>query len=102
MSSDTERQLAKAVQALRAANPPAWDDFVTLLNKRAGEITQTLIASIPERLQVMQGQAQEAQTLHAFLLNAPALAEALYQKERQNAVGSKPQANRPVHHSPYR
>lgn len=99
MNNDTERQLAKTVQALRAHAPSVWDDFLVLLNRRASEITQTFVASSPERLQVMQGQAQEAQTLYAFLLNAPALAEALYQKDRQNAVGSKPQANRPLHNS---
>jgi hypothetical protein len=89
MSSNTEVNLAKAVQAVRASSPTGWATLLDWLEIRSIEITDNLLSSPAEHLQVMQGRAREARELIAVLKAAPALAEKLYDKERHNANRGK-------------
>lgn len=90
MSNNTETNLAKAVQAVRGTNPMAWDTFITWLETRSSELTDSLLSSPAEHLQVMQGRAREARDLVVTLKSAPALAEKLHEKDRYNASRRQP------------
>lgn len=88
MNRDNDIRLAKAVQSLRGAGGAAWDEFMAALVARADHITDQLVIYTGADLQRIQGAAQEARALLNALVEAPKVAEQLYEQERNRAHGN--------------
>ena len=84
-SKDAEIAVAKAVASLRASNAAAWDAFMASLAARLEVLTEDMVSAPPDRLYEMQGRAREARTLFKQLVDAPKVANDLYERERNNA-----------------
>lgn len=93
VSNNTNIALAKAVMALRAASPTAWDAFLGALSVRLDDVTEACIASTPERLPEQQGRAREIRDLFKALHEAPQLAQQLQEKERNDGSRRQPQTH---------
>jgi flagellar hook-basal body complex protein FliE len=90
MSNDTSVKLAKAVYSVRGQNTAAWNEFMAALSMRLDDITEEMVAAPADRLQLLQGRAQEIRALFAELTKAPQLAQQLYDKERGHGSTTAP------------
>jgi len=86
MRNDVDIALAKAVQELRVASPPAWDMFMRALDARLEEVTEACISAPPEALPERQGRAREIRDLFRALANGPQFAAQIAEKERSNGT----------------
>ncbi len=93
VSNQANIALAKAVMALRAASPTAWDAFLGAINLRLDDVTEACIASTPELLPERQGRAREIRELFKALYEAPQLAQQLQDKERNDGSRRQPQTH---------
>jgi hypothetical protein len=89
MSNERIKAMAKCVADLRASNPPLFGKFMTLLAARLDEITEQLVTAQPDRLAQLQGSALEARALFKELVDAPALAERVQQKEQTSGTTAR-------------
>jgi hypothetical protein len=89
VSQDTQVKLAKAVQSLRGSNRQAWDEFLGVLRQRSAETDSAAIEHPAlDGATLYRGAAIEARRLLQELEKAPALAEQVYHKERQNGANT--------------
>jgi hypothetical protein len=89
VSQDTQVKLAKAVQSLRGSNRQAWDEFLAVLRQRSAEADSFALETLnSDGFQLRQGIAVEGRRLLSELERAPALAEQLYHKDRQNGANT--------------
>lgn len=82
MRNEVEIALAKAVQELRAASNPAWENFLRALADYNDEVTEHCISAPPDRLAECQGRARATRDLFKALLESPQLAAQMADKER--------------------
>ena len=78
----TEERLARAALALRAASPPAYEEFLRAMDQVRMEADDRVIEAPAESLQLLQGKARQVRALLLSLMNARSLVDKIDQAQR--------------------